>query len=184
MRLIAAGVQPFHGLRTAGRQHDVLSHADRVAGEFECFRFWHREPTGGRNAFRNGRVCILVKCGGIVQQVSSAQGTEACIQMVKPASTSSRGRISRSEYLAQNRKRADSDRCLYPPNQPSGKPRRSPAPSKYMSASSRRFRSHALETTLRNAPLPLSFGISKTAGHGPSAHHNAGVGSEHQVRQS
>ena len=107
MRLIAAGVQPFHGLRTAGRQHDVLSHADRVAGEFECFRFGDRQPTSGRNAFCNGRLCIMVECGGIVQQFTSAQGAEACIQVVKPAVDELQGENLPLEYLAQNRERAE-----------------------------------------------------------------------------
>src|SRR6476619_2052011 len=105
--------------------------------------------------------------------------------MVKPAVDELQGKNLPFEYLAQNRKRAE-----FRPLPVAAEPTISKAEEIACTFEIHvRLEHHDFVAMLSKPALELHLfalplSVAKAAGDGPAADHNAGVGSEHQVRQS
>lgn len=83
MGAVSPGLEQMFGCRTSGRQDDMFPDADRVASEPQRVILRDGELPVLRNSLGNRGLTIGIEGRREIEQISSAQGAEASVEMVK-----------------------------------------------------------------------------------------------------
>jgi hypothetical protein len=112
--------KPF-GTRASGRENHVFADADRVTGKLERVLFGYGESLVWANAVGDGRLSISIKGAGEEEEFTTTQGTEAGIEMIKPAVHELERNDLSTEPLAEDREGSDVRPLTVPTEPPIGK---------------------------------------------------------------
>jgi len=82
MRLVAPRAEHGHRLVAAGRQHDVTTDADGVAGKAEGVGLSDRQAARQREPLLDDLTGVAVEGGRVVEDLATSERAEACVEVI------------------------------------------------------------------------------------------------------